>query len=569
MAARDRAGQRTGGGVSVAITVGVGIPSGRRRAVEAGVVVVGQRVAVVVLAVADLRGGQPDRRVAVVAVGGRGHIAAGCVASGQRAAGVAFPVTVAVGVPSGLCGDVHARVGIIRSARAVLVGVRRVADLCGAGVYAESRVVTVGVVAHVGAGLVASGGGARRVAVAVTIAVGIPSGLCGDVHTGVGIIRGARAVLVGVCSIADLGGTGVYAESRVVAVGVVAHVGAGLVASGGGACGVAVAVAIGVGVPSGLCGDVHARVCIICGARAVFVFVCSIADLGGAGVHGPSGVVAVRGRRHVARGDCAGFGGARSVAVAIAIGVGVEGGGDVVVHPAVAVVVDPVAHNGGRRGDGIVVVVAVGPRVRTGHHEAGPVAIAVHVRHAGRGRLEAGCAGEGVEVAVVTVGAHRHEPRGRIAGGHAVAGVAEAISVAVAKPDSVRDLDHLGRHAAVAIAILHGERGGVGARGQGVDGAGPGARGGRGDGVGEHPITVAAQRHQQAVRCGLGVAGCAFKQDGFALNEAGIFRRSHESTGRDGVLAVDHEGHAGGGRLSAGVGDGGLQHLCAFPEPGQ
>ena len=164
------------------------------------------------------------------------------------------------------------------------------------------------------------------------------------------------AVIVGAVR-TELLGAGVGRGGGVVAVGVVGDMACGRLAGVGGGIGVAEAVAVVVGV-EGACVRGVALV-----GLSVAVVVDAIAQLGGAGVDGAVGVVAVGVVGDIACGQRAGIGRGRGVTEAVAVVVGVEGArvcGVVLVGLSVAVVVDVVAQLGGAGVDCAVGVVAVG-----------------------------------------------------------------------------------------------------------------------------------------------------------------------------------------------------------------
>ena len=362
---------------------GVGLPQGEALigddfvavVVAAIQVLVHVAIAVVVQLVADFEGAGVDVGVPVVTVRVIIDRARGLVAGADRGAGVAVAVAIGVGVPGAEAGDVSVRV--VHQAVAVIIVA--VADLRRTGVDGRVAVVAVAVVIHRTAGLLT--GGDRRGAVAVTVDVGVPGALAGDVrvvvvHQAVAVVVQAVALLaveavgqpvavaveafvgaavtVVVEAITELSSAGVDGRVGVVAVGVVRDVAGGGVAGCHRVGGVAVAVAVGVEVPGGLA---HGVVVVVI-HQAVAVVVVAVAELGGAGVDGRVGVVAVGVVGHVAFGSVAGGHPSGRIAEAVAVGVGVPGAlaGDVrivVVHQAVAVVIHPVA-------DLAVHVVAVG-----------------------------------------------------------------------------------------------------------------------------------------------------------------------------------------------------------------
>src|SRR5690606_27255496 len=130
------AGRCGAGRIAVAVEVAVEPPGGGR---GVGVLVVDERVAVVVLAVADLGARRAHRGVAVVAVRRVEDVVGGLGAGAGGGPGVAEAVAVGVGVPGR-----RVAVGVVVVGQAVAVGVDAVADLGGAGVGGAARVVAVG-----------------------------------------------------------------------------------------------------------------------------------------------------------------------------------------------------------------------------------------------------------------------------------------------------------------------------------------------------------------------------------------------------------------------------------------
>ena len=344
MPAGGAAGVGGAGPVAPAVAVAVGVPGGGDPLVHAA-------VAVVVHTITELRGSGVDQVVVVVAVARVHHVARGQGAGGGGGGGVAVAIAIGVGVPGQRVGSVVVVSG------AVTVIVHAVADLGGGGIDRGVAVVAVGVVGHGAGGGGAGLGGAGAVAVAVAVAVGVPGGDIGRVV----LVGGAVTVVVH--PVADLGAGGIHAGVGVVAVAVVAHGSRRGRAGRGGNAGVAVAVAVIVGVPgAGIAGVVFVH-------GAVTVVVHPVAQLGGPWIGAGVAVVAVgvSGTRygHVAAGGQAGADADPRAAIAVAVVVHGPGGrpahrGVVVVHQAVAVVVDGVADFAGGRVDRGIAVVAVG-----------------------------------------------------------------------------------------------------------------------------------------------------------------------------------------------------------------
>ena len=182
------------------------------------------------------------------------------------------------------------------------------------------------------AGLLAGGHRRGVVAVAVAVRVGVPARSPRDGV--VGVVD--QPVTVVVQGVADFLGVGVDARVGVVAVGVVGDVADHGLTAVQGAVGIAEAVTVRVGVPGGLELLVH---------RAVAVVVDAVARLDGCGVDGGVAVVTVGGQGRLdptLPGVAAVDAGAR-ITEAITVAVQVPALGQVLVHGAVAVVVQPVA----------------------------------------------------------------------------------------------------------------------------------------------------------------------------------------------------------------------------------
>ena len=262
--------------------------------------------------------------------------------------------------------------------------------LAGARVDSAVSVVAVAAVGAVAAGCAAGVHRTGRVAVAVAVDIGVPSGCVHRAIVG-------HAVAVFVLTVAVFAGAGVDPRVSVVAVGAVRAVAAGGAAGGHRTGRIAIAVAVAVGVPGG---GIHRT--LVC--RAVAIFVQAVAVLAGAGMDSPVSVVAVGAVRTVAAGCAAGVHRAGRVAVAVAVGVGVPGGGvySPFVRVAVAVVVLAVAVLAGAGVDPRVTVVAVGAvrAVATG--------CAAGVQRAGRVAIS-------VAVAVGVPGGGVHRPLVRVA----------------------------------------------------------------------------------------------------------------------------------------------------------
>ena len=321
-----------GGGVALAVTVGV-LVEGR------GDPLVGAAVAVVVDTVAHLGGRGVDRAVGVVAVQEVDYVAGGLAALVGGARAVALAVAVGVRVVGGRDPLVHGAVAVV---------VLRVAVLGGARVGAGVVVVAVGAVAHVPAGGAAGAVRAAGVAEAVAVAVLVEGRLDPLVDVAVAVV---------VDLVAGLRGAGVHGAVAVVAVAGVRDVAAGLAAGHGPARAVALAVAVLVDVERRTRGGVHGAVVVV--DVAIAVVVDAVAHLGSRGVDGAVAIVAVVGVADVAAGLAAGVVGGAAVALAVAVGVRVVGGLDPLVHGAVAVVVDQVAHLGLTGVGGRLGVVAV------------------------------------------------------------------------------------------------------------------------------------------------------------------------------------------------------------------
>ena len=306
----------------------------------------------------------------------------------------------------------HPEVGREDQLRSAAVVVHAVAhDFGSPGVDSGVAVVAVGVVGHVPARSAARGGGHRRVAVRVAVAVAVVGSGQTVIHAAVAVVVEAvanfgvpgefggvavvavpatgidavavavvdidDAVAVVVLAIAPLGIARVDIVVRVIAVGVVRGV-AGRLTAGQDADGsVAVAIVVAVREPGE---RIHGA--FIDGAFTVVVF--AVARLHRRGVDGPVGVVAVGVDRAVAGAGIGALGGpaARPVPIAVRVGV-VDGDREVLVRTAVAVVVHVVADLCGSRVDGGGGVVAVGG---VGHvanglvaGEGGGIRIAVRV----------------------------------------------------------------------------------------------------------------------------------------------------------------------------------------------
>ena len=240
---------------------------------------------------------------------------------------VAVPVAIAVGVPSGARRRVERVVGIVDEAVAVVVVA--VARFERGGAHVGAGVVAVGGVGHPAGAGVAHLGRCGGIAVPIQVGVGVPRASAGEVERVVLVVHEGVAVIVGV--VADLDRTGVDGRAAVIALG---------------ASRKAVAVHVGVA---------HRPVAVV----VVRVFTVLF---GSARVVGRIGVVAVATGRAGALDRLARQHGQRVVPIAVAIGVGVERGRyGAIVHHAVAVVVEAVAHvlgAGVHGGVGVVAVVA-------------------------------------------------------------------------------------------------------------------------------------------------------------------------------------------------------------------
>ncbi len=384
-----------------------------------------------------------DTRVTVVAVAAVGDVAAGSGASALGEAGVAVAVAVAIAVPDG---RVH-RVVLVRAPVAVVV--HAVTILGGTRVCAGVTVVTIAAVRAVAAGGRASVGAAAAVTVAVTVGVSVPGGGAHD--AGVIVVREPVTVVVG--AVAGLGSAGIHRGAAIVTVGVVGHVAAGFLTSGGAAAGVAVAVAIVVCVPGAR--TRHARIVVV--GQAVAVVVIAVADLAGTGVNGGVTVVAVAVIGDVAGGSIARDLAQAAVAVAVAVAVAIPGGGAhcvVLVDGAVAVVVHAVAglvRVGVDRAITVVTVLARGPTVPVAVGVArGTIAVVVVGIRAvclGRPRVVVG-------VCVVAVAAVGRVAAGLLAGNGGVRVVAVAVAVPVSVPGGgVRDVVVLVVHPPITVVI--------------------------------------------------------------------------------------------------------------------
>ena len=201
-------GGHHGGGVAVAVEVGIDVPG---RCVRR--VLVGGPVTVLVDAVAGLRGVGVHAVEGVVTVLIVGEVARGRVASDDTVASVAEAVPVGVSVPGR---------GVPRGVvdGAVTIFVDAVARLGRAGMDATRAVVAVRVVGDVVGGGIASGHRGGGVAEAVAIEVCVPGG-------GVDRALVQDGVTVFVHVVAGLGGARVDAGGAVIAVARVRHVAAG------------------------------------------------------------------------------------------------------------------------------------------------------------------------------------------------------------------------------------------------------------------------------------------------------------------------------------------------------
>ena len=308
--------------VAVAVLVRVRVPGGQAR--HLAVLVVDQAVAVVVLPVADLGAVRAHVLVRVVAVRVVRDVAAGLLAGGQSAVGVAVAVLVRVGVP--VRGARDARVRVVGQAVAVVVHAV-IADLGGRRVDLGLAVVAV----------LASG---------PAVGVGV---LVGDRSVAV-VVRGVRAVGLVRARVEGLVGVVAVPRLRRVVLGLLA--GQHVVFD-------PVAVAVLVQEPGQrVLGALHVEVV----HAPVAVVVEAVAELDGVRVHLGVAVQAVAAVRHPAGGGLAGalHVGRRAEAVAVLVRVpvaGVRGGG--LVDLPVAVVIDPVAELGRARLDEGVGVVAV------------------------------------------------------------------------------------------------------------------------------------------------------------------------------------------------------------------
>jgi hypothetical protein len=485
--------------VTESIGVGVGVPgAGIER-----VVVIHRPVAVVVHAVADLVGVGIDGGVGVVAVVVVAEVPGGLGTGAGLLEGVA--VTVAVEIIVGVVGDQQILVG-----GTVAVVVLAVADFLGAGVVVGVGVVAVRSVRDRPRGLVAERVRSAGVTETVRVPVVVPGAVATGVDARVIVIGRSTAVLVDVAVVADFDLAGVDGPFGVVAVGVVRDVARERVTGlDRGPRGVAEAVAVQVRVE-------RVRVRGVLVDAAVTVVVHAVADLAGAGVDGPVGVVAVGVVADEARGGLTGGGRAASVTVAVAVAVGVEGlgvGCVVLVGGTVAVVVDPVTDLVRFRVDRVVGVIAVrsvvdvagGLVAGDGAVRSVTVVITIDIRVPGgriRGRslvavtvavvvdavADLGLAGVGRSLPVVAVAAVGDVARGLVALHQAHAGVAEQVGVAVVVPgtgidggvfvhitvavviDVVADLAGVGVDVGLGVvavgAVAHVTRGGLAGNGR-------------------------------------------------------------------------------------------------------
>ena len=372
-------------------------------------------------------------------------------------------IEVAVEVPDGAVHRavlVHLAVAVVVDGVAVLVRVRVDIHVHVVAVGAAHRVgvvavaVDVGPVAAVAVLVLAVVGGfagprvddGRGVVavdgrgVPVPVVVGVQADRVGRVDMAVAVVVDAVVAALGLVWV----GVGVL----VVAVGVVHHPSRDDLAGVDEVGAVAEAVPVSVRVP------VHEEHGVV--DETVAVVVRAVAALGGARVDARVRVVAVGGVVDVAIRGLADLDGLETVAVAVAIGVGVERHGDVLVHLAVAVVVDAVADLRVAREAAGLDIVAVGGvvdvaiRGLAGLGDLETVAVAVTVRVHVEHVLDV------LVHAVVAVVVHAVALLVRVGVDGRVAVVAiPALEVVVARDvvSVVDDDDIVGRAVAVDVAV--------------------------------------------------------------------------------------------------------------------
>ena len=361
-------------------------------------------------------------------------------------------------------------IGLIDRAIAILVHAVA-ADFERARVGPRIRIIAVRVVLEIAEGLLAGIHGVLGVAVAITVAVRVPG-------AGVQSIRLVkRAVAVGVHAVAVFVGTREGVNTGVVAVRAIDRVPRRNRAGNQAHAHIPVAITIAVRVPgAGVQG-------IILVHFAVAVTVHAIAVLIGTREGVNTGVVAVRIVRHVAFRSTAGFRRGKGIAVAVAIAIREVHRTKILVHRAVAVVVQGiavltrvwmnigsdvvairvichrtrrrVARNGIHTGIAIAVTVEVlvpGTGIRGIIFIDHAVAVIVHaVAQLDRTRV-------GRALAVIAVRVVHHITQGGVAGSGVHAGIAVAITVAVRVPGAgVQSIRLVKRAVAVivhAVAVL-------------------------------------------------------------------------------------------------------------------
>ena len=341
--------------VPVPVTVAIGVPDAR----VGGGLFVRFAIAIVVHAVADLGRIRALGRVEIVAVGRVADVASGLTARAHARTAVPVPVTVAIGVPDA---RVH---GVVLIGRSVAIVVHAVAGLGRVGVDLGERVVAVGRVADVASRDLARGPRRARVAVPVTVAVGVPND-----HIGGGVfVRFAIAVVV--LSVAHLGRAGIDRHDAIVTVGRIRDVADRLITRDFCRRVIAVPVTVAVRVPD----QGIDRIRLV--GQAVAVVIHRVAHFRGAEVGCRVTVIAVVRVLGVSLRELASFDGARHVTLSVAVAVSVERGGHALVNGAVAVVVRAVADLGrirthiGTRIIAVGIVADVAVQLGVGH----PVAL--------------------------------------------------------------------------------------------------------------------------------------------------------------------------------------------------
>ncbi len=316
--------------IAVAVAVHVGVP----RAFARGSAFVNRAVTVVIHTVAPLDGTGVDSGIRVVAVRAiadpRGIGRLTVLRFGRH---VAVPVAVHVLVEVEQPGRIHARIRVVHETVAVLVHGASIAQLRLARIHIGASVVAIRVVRHVPGRGRTRNVGHRCIAVAVTVAVGVPDERVRSI-----VVDGFVAVVVD--TIARFRVTGIRGRIDVVAI---------------------------------LAGDRSIAVQIRRADGAIAVEIDGVrAIFNGIRINGRVAIVAVRPvengtRNRVARQHAEG-----DIAVAIAVGIDVvrrpiRG---IIVDDAVAVVVDVVAHFHGIGVDSGIRIVAV---------DVGREAVAVHI----------------------------------------------------------------------------------------------------------------------------------------------------------------------------------------------